>query len=68
MYSELIKTYSSPVQRDNATRTELRIPNTTEQKIVQVRFQKARLNPSPIIGQNRPIQMKRDSCHQEQSQ
>ena len=46
------KTYSSPVQRDNATRTELRIPNTTDQKIGQVHFQKARLIPSAMISQN----------------
>ena len=47
---------SSSVQRDNAARTELRIPNTTDQKIGQVHFQKARLNLSPMIGQNRPTQ------------
>ena len=62
MSSVLIQTYSSSVQQDSAARTELRIPNTPDQKIGQVNFQKVRLDPSPGIGQNRPTQMKRDSC------
>ena len=65
------KTYSSSVQRDNAARTELRIPNTTDQEIGQVNFQKVRLNSSPMIpmiSQNRPTQLKRDSCRQERLQ